>query len=437
MIRTALIPILPALLASIRQQALDGKMVLEQLEGNRSLVWRQGCLVHLQSDAAGEQFGSYLLRKGVLNLMAHSEFLANGEPQDLEDKVVQWGIMTLQERDAHQAALQEAILVCALEQPILHANWTPGAPAPETLLKAPPRTFLWNAFHEAHNLSAVRDLLLDEADWKWEGPSALLETLADLPLTPATAFALTFLGTEPISFETFLALGQLPEEEAGRLLITLWALGALTLTQGNLPVVQSGSPALRSPEEPAGPPAPETSSLRAADSRGAGAPPAGPPQGDEAPPASLPREAAEKLRKCLNHARKLLLQERVGEAIRTLEQAIQLGTEDDSSYECLLLLGKLRMGNPAWSTRSIDALQAASRLRPKAAEPWADMGEIYYRKGFKTNAMGCFQRALELDPSVPIPADIDLQEVTAPALDSPEESLLSRIKSLWNRTDKP
>ena len=103
-----------------------------------------------------------------------------------------------------------------------------------------------------------------------------------------------------------------------------------------------------------------------------------------------------------------------------------------------MLLGRLRMSNPAWSTRSIDALQTASRLRIKAAEPWASMGEVYYRKGFKANAIACFNRALELDPSVPIPPDVDLQEEvnTNPNQPQPVGSIFKRFKAMLGRNEK-
>ena len=93
-----------------------------------------------------------------------------------------------------------------------------------------------------------------------------------------------------------------------------------------------------------------------------------------------------------------------------LEQSLKLDPDSPKAFEAWLLLGKLRLGNPAWSTRAIEALQAASRLQSKSAEPWALMGELYLRKGFKANALGCFKKAIELDPSVPIPPELNLAE---------------------------
>ena len=63
----------------------------------------------------------------------------------------------------------------------------------------------------------------------------LLESLSDLPLTPGNAYAISFLGSEPISFDTFEALSGLDEEEAGRIFLSLWAVGSLILTMGQLP----------------------------------------------------------------------------------------------------------------------------------------------------------------------------------------------------------
>ena len=40
----------------------------------------------------------------------------------------------------------------------------------------------------------------------------------------------------------------------------------------------------------------------------------------------------------------------------------------------------------------------------------ASVEETYLRKGFKANALGCFKKAIELDPSVPIPPELNLAE---------------------------
>jgi cytochrome c-type biogenesis protein CcmH/NrfG len=113
----------------------------------------------------------------------------------------------------------------------------------------------------------------------------------------------------------------------------------------------------------------------------------------------------DRARRLFIKAKSYLLQERTSEAIRALEQSIKLDGDSIESYDAWLLLGRLRLANPAWSTRAIEALQVASRLKPKVAEPWVLMGELYHRKGFRANAQGCFRRALELDPSVAVPAD--------------------------------
>jgi cytochrome c-type biogenesis protein CcmH/NrfG len=158
----------------------------------------------------------------------------------------------------------------------------------------------------------------------------------------------------------------------------------------------------------------------------------------DAPHQQTPKERAASLHR---KAKSFHLQERIGEAIHCLELSVQLDPGSDSAYAVWLLLGQLRMSNPAWSTRSINALQAASRIMPKAAEPWVSMGEVYYRKGFRTNAVACFHKALELDPSVPIPAEVDYRDLEAelpsePAAPQPA-SLFSRFKSILGTPDKP
>jgi predicted TPR repeat methyltransferase len=59
--------------------------------------------------------------------------------------------------------------------------------------------------------------------------------------------------------------------------------------------------------------------------------------------------------------------------------------------------------------RAVEALEHAVRIRAWEAEPWAAMGEIHHRMGVKSKAEACFQRVLELDPSFPIPQDVNLE----------------------------
>lgn len=458
---------LPVLMASIRQSALSGELVLEQNDGTRRLYYNQGDLIYLQSDVAGEQFGNYLLRQGILDFAALSELLANDEHYRLGEKVVQWGMMTIEERDCHLLSMQEQVMIHALEHAVVLATWNPGSMAvklsEDLHFKLEPRHFIWNTFQEAHALAAVCDLFYAETSWKWEGRTQLLETVSDLSLNPTSAYALSFLGTEAISFETFLSLSRLSEEEAASLLVTLWALGALTLTQGCLPSVAP------TPSQPPQPPAPTSLPPLTfpAPAPGAQLPPleamafeslrldplpgteepefldpellVPPPRAPEAAPAPPPTglDGPTRAKKLLIRAKQLVLQARTVEAIRSLEQSVQLEPEEGSAYEAWLLLGQQRMANPAWSTRSIDALQTASRLRPKAAEPWASMGEVYNRKAFKANAVACFQRALELDPSVPIPPEVDLSgDGSADPSGTASTSLFTRFKAMLGRSEK-
>jgi cytochrome c-type biogenesis protein CcmH/NrfG len=161
------------------------------------------------------------------------------------------------------------------------------------------------------------------------------------------------------------------------------------------------------------------------------------PLSASAPTQQSPLERARSLHR---KAKNFHLQERVGEAIHCLELSVQLDPDSEHAYAVWLLLGKLRMSNPAWSTRAINALQAASRIQPKAAEPWVSMGEVYYHKGFRTNAVACFHKALELDPSVPIPPDVDYRDLEAQLPAEPSEhpsgSLFKRFKSILGGSDK-
>jgi cytochrome c-type biogenesis protein CcmH/NrfG len=143
--------------------------------------------------------------------------------------------------------------------------------------------------------------------------------------------------------------------------------------------------------------------------------------------------ATERARRLLVKAKSYMMQDRTSEAIRALEQAIKLDGDSPGAFESWMLLGRLRLNNPAWSTRAIEALQVASRLNPRAAEPWALMGELYHRKGFQANAQGCFRRALELDPSVAVPSGWSRED---PAMLAPREGqsgLMGKLRGMFSR----
>ena len=69
------------------------------MTGPGRLYWRGGDLVYLRSDAVGEQFGNFLIRRGVLDMASLKELLADGEGSRMGDRVVQGGLMTVAERD--------------------------------------------------------------------------------------------------------------------------------------------------------------------------------------------------------------------------------------------------------------------------------------------------------------------------------------------------
>jgi len=469
--------ILPAIMGALRQERAEGTLTLEQNDGTRRLYWSSGDIVYLSSDVAGEQFGNYLLRQGILDFPALSELLANEERFRLGEKVVQWGLMSLDERDLHLSSLQEQIMIHALEHRIIEMDWKAGTAksqlSEDLHFKVDHRRFVWSTFHEAHNLGDLCDLLYAENKWRWVAPPDLLSFLGDLPLTPQLAYALSFWGPEPVGYETFLSLSAMDEEEGARLLVTLWALGGLTLSQGSslnlTKVLLSPVPTAPAPA-PAPPPATPVkipvTPTRATPTFSTPLPPLAAPEVPapldflpQGSPLTMPMDpfipnlpettilldnegekSAEppsvKARKYLLKAKNLLVQDRMAEAIRMLEQSVQLDPESEGAYEPWLLLGKHRLSNPAWSTRAIEALQAASKLRPKSAEPWALMGEIYHRKSFKANARACFKKALELDPSVPIPQDVNLKEEELDPDERNRPGFLNRFKAFLGRPEK-
>ena len=403
---------LPSLLAALRQEGRSGELALEQNDGVRRLYWQRGELACLRSEVAGEQFGSFLLRRGILDFQTLSRLLANGEPLRLGEKVVRGGFMSLGERDLQFQALQEQVMVHALEHALLGWTWragfTQGFQGGDLQVPLDHRPFVWKTFHEARILEESLACLSRQSGWEWTGRPGLLDALSDLPLTPSSAYALSFLGSEPVRFATFQSLSNLAEDETARLLLTSWAVGALALTGGELPTL--------GPE-----PRPENPGLELELDLEPAHPAPAPA------PAPSPQERARQFQR---QARQHHAQGRIGEAIRCLEQSVQLDPGSGPAYGVWLLLGQLRMANPAWSTRAIDALQTAARLRPHAPDPWISMGEVFLRKDFRANALACFQKALELDPAAALPDGVDLRLLEPETVPEPPPTLFSRFKSI-------
>lgn len=510
---------LPALLGALYQRSATGELALEQNDGNRRLFWSYGKLAFLKSEAAGEQFGNYLLRQGVLDLPSLKELLADPSDERLGEKVVHWGLLSADQRNDHLAELYDMILLNALEHPVVTYAWREGASAVELAGGVPMsldhRRLVWQSLTRLNTAESIPVWISGQRGWKWKASDGLLAGLADLPIDPQQAYALSFFGAEPLEFKTLLGASSLEPVTAARLVLALWAIGGLTLAEGELPSPQPprpepaadsapmvrqtstgkvpnlageppppppaakpSSPAAERPPVPKAVPAPVAEAAPAeADLRieiveeegeAGGNPPGGPadsqaipldavPAPLEAPrapqPAAAPRtgesdsgavpippgaagaeDIATRIRKHVLLAKKLQLQERVGDAVQALEQGVRIDPEAPEAYAAWLLLGQLRTTNPAWSTRAVEALQHASRLNPKAAEPWAVMGEIYHRKGFKANARGCFKKAIELDPSVPIPPDFSMEDKPAEVEEKPGSGgMLERLKGLIKR----
>ena len=155
-------------------------------------------------------------------------------------------------------------------------------------------------------------------------------------------------------------------------------------------------------------------------------------EGHGAPGEGTPTDRA---RKQVKKAKILLIQGHTGEAIRALEDAVRLDPDSRGSFEAWLMLGKLRLTNPAWMNRAIEALQMATRVNPLVGEPWALMGELYIKKGFKSNASSCYKKAREMDPSIPLPEGIDFTQnppPTSPETGGNAPGLMGRIKGLFS-----
>lgn len=462
---------LPFLMGSLHQQQAEGELVLEQNDGIRRFYWSKGELTYLRSDSVGEQFGNFLIRRGVLDVAALKEVLEDAEGTRVGDRVVQLGLMTVEERDAQLHELLESVLLHALEHSILKLTWSPEALdqnlSGDLQFHLDHRRLVWDTFHAAKIDLELVEMFNSQPDWRWKARPDLLESISDLPLTPSLAYALSLLGTDALGWTMIGSLSGLPEIEAARLLATLWALGGLNLAVGDLPLVpkeEAPQPPITLQIAPEGEleceaePEPEIESIQLEhddllpsaiqlEARPESmdrlvldfpepkfAPMAARPPAQEIPEREpSPLDRAHHL---LVKAKSYIMQDRTSEAIRALEQAIKLDADSPAAYETWLMLGRLRITNPAWSTRAIEALQVASRLNPQAAEPWALMGELYHRKGFKANAQGCVRKALELDPSVAIPAGWSADASLDPSARDSQgggSGFMGRLKSILGR----
>jgi hypothetical protein len=279
-----------------------------------------------------------------------------------------------------------------------------------------------------------------------------------------------------MGFETLVSLTGMEEVETARLIVTLWALSGLNLAKGEMP-----SPVKqRKPTQPITPPmipilptvsAPSSSNpgvappVRQPDPapKIAVAPPEkpirlefdapapavqapimdpaiGPDQTESAASEDI-QEAispAQNALKVYKRAKYLLLQDRTSETVRLLEESVKLDPEGAVAYDSWLLLGRLRMANPAWSVRAMDALQAANKLRPKAGEPFALMGELYHRKGFKREAAQNYRKAIELNPLLPIPQEVDMTAMDEAPEEAPKPkpTFWQHVKAWWDPTSQ-
>ena len=442
-------PDLAATLGFLNQTRAEGELVLVQYDGTRRFYFKNGDLSYLRSDAVGEQFGNYLIRLGVLDYSALKDLLSEDGAR-VGDRVVQWGLLTEEQRDKHLRELFKNILLHAVEHPVLNMTWNPGSLSgslgQDLQFHLDHRRVVWDVYRQMQTLGSLVEKFESESDWKWRSRDGLLDALADLTLTPMLAFAISQLGREPMNFSTFMSLTGLEESESARLLAALWALGGLELDGGDLSSFLSApksEPAPAQRAEAAPPPQVPVHKVEEVELEAvyldesesmprmemAVAPVLIPLQSDSDTGGNLSQAKARVL---FHKAEGFVAQARTSEAVRTLEQAIKLDPDSPSSYEIWMMLGDLRQGNPAWSTRAIEAYQAAARAKPKMGKPWFCMGQLYHRKGFGTNAMGCFRKAVELDPSLEIPdQSLGLEPPAAP-----KGGVMDRLRGLFGGDKK-
>ncbi|HKQ61350.1 MAG TPA: DnaJ domain-containing protein [Candidatus Polarisedimenticolaceae bacterium] len=96
------------------------------------------------------------------------------------------------------------------------------------------------------------------------------------------------------------------------------------------------------------------------------------------------------------HAKSLAAKNRLQEAVRFLENAVQL---DPAKAAYHLELGRLLTGNPRRRVDAERALLKATELEPALADGYFALAQLYERAGRTTDAAGMLREALRWDPA--------------------------------------
>jgi tetratricopeptide (TPR) repeat protein len=128
-------------------------------------------------------------------------------------------------------------------------------------------------------------------------------------------------------------------------------------------------------------------------------------------PESLKEEdPAEKAREFYRKAKTLFTVGNFPVAIKALEEAIK---NDDTRADYYLLLGKCQAKIPEMKHKAEANLRKATEMESWNAEPYAEMGMLFYSERLYKRAEGYFRKALDLEPSHAV-AKKKLEEIVGP-----------------------
>lgn len=128
-------------------------------------------------------------------------------------------------------------------------------------------------------------------------------------------------------------------------------------------------------------------------------------------PESLKEEdPAEKAREIYRKAKTLYAMQNYPVAIKALEEAVKY---DETRADYYLLLGKCQAKIPELKHEAEASLRKATEMEDWNAEPYAELGMLFYSERLYKRAEGYFRKALELEPSHTV-ARKKLNEIVGP-----------------------
>ena len=153
-------------------------------------------------------------------------------------------------------------------------------------------------------------------------------------------------------------------------------------------------------------------------------------------PESLKEEdPVEKAREIYRKAKTLYTVQNYPMAIRALEESIKL---DETRADYYLLLGKCQAKIPEMKHKAETSLRQASEMESWNAEPYAELGMLFYSERLYKRAEGYFRKALELESSHTV-ARKKLEEIVGPEvkpMEKVQKTLGKVFPSLFGKKKK-